>query len=122
MTLARSFTGILVGHAWFMFEHAPERIQARRLAASGNTPRRRNQGGFEILYSIWDRISKAPGWFKRFVVGPGAGEEQQATQTDRRPFGTAAAPRGRTLGDDGPKPPATTTGHDWGRGSRLGGS
>jgi len=121
LSVARSFTGILVGHAWFTFEHAPERRQARLLAASGQTTGRRNQGGFEIIYTIWDRVSKAPGWFKRFIVGSGANEEQQSTQTDRRPFGAAAAPRGRTLGDNGPKPQiATTTGHDWGRGSRLG--
>lgn len=119
---ARSFTGIVVGHAWFMFEHEPERRQARTQAAAGATLGGRNIGGVGILYSIWDRISQAPRWFRRYVVGTGENIEQQASGSDRRAFGTAQAPRGRTVNDDGPRPEARTTGYDWGQGNRLGSS
>lgn len=116
---ARSFTGIVVGQAWFAFEHSPERRQARTEAASGSTLGRRSAGGVNILYSIWDRISQAPGWF-RGLVGTGENIEQQASRSDRRQFGSAQAPRGRTVNDNGPRPEANTTGYNWGQGNRLG--
>jgi len=113
-TAAQAFTGILVGHLWFALEHAPERMQMRRAG-------RRARGVMGTLYSIWDRISRAPGWFKLYIVGSGDATEQPAAG-DRRPFGNAQAPRGRTMGDGGPRPAATTSGYNWGQGSRLGDS
>jgi len=112
MAAAQAFTGIFVGHIWFALEHAPERRQGRRAG--------RGTGGLiGTLYNIWDRISTAPGWFKLYIVGTGEVTEHPP-EGDRRAFGNAQAPRGRTLGDQGPRPTANASGYNWGQGSRLG--
>lgn len=108
----QAFTGILVGHMWFALEHAPER-RAQRHAGRGPA------GFMGILYSIWDRISQPPGFFKLYIVGSGDNTERP-DQGERRAFRNAQAPRGRTLGDAGAPPAANTSGHNWGQGSRLG--
>jgi len=120
MSIARNLTGIVVGHAWFTFEHAPGRRAARFAAASGERPPRGATGGF--LYDLWDQISNAPSWFRHFVVGSGEDGFQRATRTDRRSFGDAQAPRGRTLNESGSSSSSrpSTQSHDWGKGSRLG--
>jgi len=92
----RTFTGIIVGHLWWMMEYQhPDR------------------GG--------SRYGRAPAWLMRFV-GAGA-SEPPPTRPDGRTFGNAAAPRGRTLGDQkGPEPGTSSSayGHSWGGGQRLG--
>lgn len=82
-----SLTGVMAGHIWYMLEW-----------------QRGGGGGRGVT------VGKAPGWLSRLVdedAAPGT-----STQ-DRRPYGTAHAPRDRDA-------PAATTRHPWGRGNVLG--
>lgn len=102
-----------------MCEHAPERRAARVARAQGG----RAPGGagmYDFFYSVWDQFASAPGWFKRYIVGTGESPQQAGTRMDTRAFGSAQAPRGRTLNDNGPRAEGSGSGYNWGQGNRLG--
>src|ERR1700753_4119203 len=102
---ASTFTGIIVGHLWWMIEYqGPQR-------------------------SAW---GKAPAWvvglFESGRPGGGRGGNEQGNSgsSTATNFGTATAPRGRALGDRS-EAPRTVSGsgasgsqHQWGSGRRLG--
>ncbi len=92
---AGTLTGIIAGHAWYLLMH--------------RDPARAPKFGY------------APAWFRQ-LIGTGETPQQRDAGVDRRVFGAAAAPRGRTLNDGGARPAANDagSGHDWGTGHRLG--
>ncbi|KAG8998729.1 hypothetical protein FRB94_006707 [Tulasnella sp. JGI-2019a] len=101
-----SLTGIVAGHVWYMLEWQED------------APRNRLGGGRGSV------VGRPPAWFERWVgngpssAGSGSGSGSTGGSTtaraNPRPYGTAIPPR------TGDVPRATTTGHSWGSGNRLG--
>jgi Derlin-2/3 len=92
LTAGSTFTGIIVGHLWWMLE-------------------------FVLAGEDGSRLGQAPTWMT-LIVGPGA--EGVVPDAPNRGYGSASAPRGRNIGGGGTgSATVITNGHKWGTGSRL---
>jgi len=95
---AMAVSGLIVSQALFMLEWD----------STGGGPKR-------------NRWLAAPSWFKSFFKKEIAYPDVVANE--KRVYGDAIAPAGRGFGDGGRGAnTATTSGHNWGKGNRLGDS